>query len=102
MSIFSQLEWVSFFCVLAEQGSTYPLSLGAFGLVWSANAILAGASSTSCSSSRSSAKDQLTGQAVAIKKIMKPFSTAVLSKRTYRELKLLKHIQHENVSHFCY
>ena len=29
---------------------------------------------------------------------MKPFSTPVLSKRTYRELKLLKHITHENVS----
>lgn len=48
----------------------------------------------------SSAKDQLTGQSVAIKKIMKPFSTPVLSKRTYRELKLLKHIQHENVRVF--
>lgn len=35
---------------------------------------------------------------MAIKKIMKPFSTPVLSKRTYRELKLLKHIRHENVS----
>ena len=47
--------------------------------------------------SSSSARDQLTGSSVAIKKIMKPFSTSVLSKRTYRELKLLKHIQHENV-----
>ena len=47
---------------------------------------------------RSSAKDQLTTQAVAVKKIMKPFSTPVLSKRTYRELKLLKHLRHENVS----
>ena len=46
----------------------------------------------------SSAKDQLTGQSVAVKKIMKPFSTPVLSKRTYRELKLLKHLRHENVS----
>lgn len=46
----------------------------------------------------SSAKDQLTGQNVAVKKIMKPFSTPVLSKRTYRELKLLKHLKHENVS----
>jgi p38 MAP kinase len=46
----------------------------------------------------SSAKDQLTGQAVAVKKIMKPFSTPVLAKRTYRELKLLKHLKHENVS----
>jgi serine/threonine protein kinase len=43
------------------------------------------------------------GTSVAIKKIMKPFSTPVLSKRTYRELKLLKHIQHENVriDHLC-
>ena len=45
----------------------------------------------------SSAKDQLTGQATAVKKIMKPFSTPVLAKRTYRELKLLKHLRHENV-----
>lgn len=29
--------------------------------------------------------------------IMKPFSTPVLAKRTYRELKLLKHIRHENI-----
>jgi serine/threonine protein kinase len=40
----------------------------------------------------SSAKDQLMGASVAIKKIMKPFSAPVLSKRTSRELKLLKHI----------
>jgi p38 MAP kinase len=45
----------------------------------------------------SSAKDNLTGQNVAVKKIMKPFSTPVLSKRTYRELKLLKNLKHENV-----
>ena len=56
-----------------------PVGMGAFGLVCSAN-------------------DQLTNTSVAIKKIMKPFSTPVLSKRTYRELKLLKHIRHENVS----
>ena len=53
-------------------------------------------------SSCSSAKDQLTGQAVAVKKIMKPFSTPVLSKRTYRELKLLKHLRHENVWYFAH
>lgn len=48
--------------------------------------------------SNSSARDQLTNQNVAVKKIMKPFSTPVLAKRTYRELKLLKHLKHENVS----
>ena len=45
----------------------------------------------------SSAKDQLTVANVAVKKIMKPFSTAILAKRTFRELKLLKHLKHENV-----
>lgn len=58
-----------------------PVGMGAFGLVCSA-------------------KDQLTSTSVAVKKIMKPFSTPVLSKRTYRELKLLKHIRHENVSSY--
>lgn len=33
---------------------------------------------------------------------MKPFSTPVLSKRTYRELKLLKHLKHENVRLLSY
>lgn len=46
----------------------------------------------------SSAKDQSAGKRVAIKKITVPFSTQVLSKRTYRELKLLRHLRHENVS----
>ncbi|KAL7308748.1 MAPK protein hog1 [Mucor circinelloides] len=55
-----------------------PVGMGAFGLV--------------CSS-----KDQLTGMNVAIKKIMKPFSAPVLAKRTYRELKLLKALMHENI-----
>lgn len=55
-----------------------PVGIGAFGLVCSA-------------------RDQLTGQPVAVKKIMKPFSSSVLSKRTFRELKLLKHLRHDNV-----
>ncbi|KAJ1729599.1 MAPK protein hog1 [Coemansia sp. Benny D160-2] len=55
-----------------------PVGMGAFGLVCSA-------------------RDQLTGQAVAVKKIMRPFSSSVLAKRTYRELKLLKHLRHENI-----
>ena len=45
----------------------------------------------------SSAKDQLTSSDVAIKKILKPFNNPVLSKRTFRELKLLKHLRHDNV-----
>ncbi|KAJ5253142.1 Mitogen-activated protein kinase hog1 [Penicillium chrysogenum] len=56
-----------------------PVGTGAFGLVCLA-------------------RDQLTGQPVAVKKIVKPFSSSVLSKRTYRELKLLKHLRHENIT----
>lgn len=33
----------------------------------------------------------------AVKKILKPFSTPVLAKRTYRELRLLKHFKHDNI-----
>lgn len=70
------------------------MSAGAFGLVWYVGSLKP---TYDAHGWYSSSKDQLTGSSVAIKKIMKPFSTPVLSKRTYRELKLLKHIQHENV-----
>lgn len=75
-----------------------PVGMGAFGLVWYVCIcqLLWCYRNRWNWHNRSSAKDQLTGQAVAVKKIMKPFSTPVLSKRTYRELKLLKHLKHEN------
>jgi p38 MAP kinase len=55
-----------------------PLGQGAFGLV--------------CSS-----EDTITQKKVAIKKIAKPFATNIHAKRAYRELKLLKHVDHDNV-----
>ncbi|GMM37373.1 mitogen-activated protein kinase [Saccharomycopsis crataegensis] len=55
-----------------------PVGMGAFGLVCAAD-------------------DIIEERKVAIKKIMKPFSTDVLAKRTYRELKLLKELRHENL-----
>ncbi|KAI6748671.1 hypothetical protein HG530_015444 [Fusarium avenaceum] len=67
------------FEITSRYSDLQPVGMGAFGLVCSA-------------------RDQLTNQNVAVKKIMKPFSTPVLAKRTYRELKLLKHLRHENVS----
>ncbi|KAJ1569182.1 Mitogen-activated protein kinase 13 [Cladochytrium tenue] len=45
----------------------------------------------------SSGVDQDTGMNVAIKKVMRPFSTPILAKRTYRELMLLKNLRHENI-----
>jgi p38 MAP kinase len=66
------------FEITSRYSDLQPVGMGAFGLVCSA-------------------RDQLTNQNVAVKKIMKPFSTPVLAKRTYRELKLLKHLKHENV-----
>lgn len=45
----------------------------------------------------SSALDKETQQNVAIKKLARPFQTAIHAKRTYRELRLLRHMNHDNV-----
>ena len=56
----------------------------------------------SAEDSRSVQQDTQTGQQVrvkvAIKKLARPFQSAIHAKRTYRELRMLKHMQHENVS----
>ncbi|XP_043943270.1 mitogen-activated protein kinase 12-like [Protopterus annectens] len=44
-----------------------------------------------------SAIDKRTGTKVAIKKLYRPFQSDLFAKRAYRELRLLKHMKHENV-----
>ncbi|XP_058589691.1 mitogen-activated protein kinase 13 isoform X3 [Neofelis nebulosa] len=44
-----------------------------------------------------SAIDKRSGEKVAIKKLSRPFQSEIFAKRAYRELRLLKHMQHENV-----
>ncbi|XP_056138710.1 mitogen-activated protein kinase 12 [Lampris incognitus] len=44
-----------------------------------------------------SAVDSRTGSKVAIKKLHRPFQSELFAKRAYRELRLLKHMKHENV-----
>jgi len=44
-----------------------------------------------------SALDKLKDRKVAIKKLSRPFQSSIHAKRTYRELRMLKHMQHENV-----
>lgn len=51
-----------------------------------------------CMLLNSSAIDMETGLKVAVKKLSRPFQSIVHAKRTYRELQLLKHMKHENVS----
>ena len=43
------------------------------------------------------AKDNRTGRKVAIKKIPRAFDEVTTAKRTYRELKILRHLRHDNV-----
>ncbi|RKO97689.1 hypothetical protein CXG81DRAFT_25546 [Caulochytrium protostelioides] len=78
----AEFQRYSVFGTIFEVTSRYtdlqPVGMGAFGLVCSA-------------------RDQVTGGNVAVKKIMKPCSTAVLAKRTFRELRLLKMLRHDNV-----
>lgn len=51
--------------------------------------------------SYSSAFDMKTSLKVAVKKLSRPFQSIIHAKRTYRELRLLKHMKHENVSRRC-
>lgn len=44
-----------------------------------------------------SATDTRCGSKVAIKKLYRPFQSEIFAKRAYRELRLLKHMEHENV-----
>ncbi|XP_033477376.1 mitogen-activated protein kinase 12 [Epinephelus lanceolatus] len=44
-----------------------------------------------------SAVDSRAGTKVAIKKLYRPFQSELFAKRAYRELRLLKHMKHENV-----
>lgn len=44
-----------------------------------------------------SAKDNYNDASVAVKKLTRPFHSEIHAKRTYRELRLLKHFRHENV-----
>uniref|UniRef100_A0A674PQ62 mitogen-activated protein kinase n=1 Tax=Takifugu rubripes TaxID=31033 RepID=A0A674PQ62_TAKRU len=44
-----------------------------------------------------SADDIKTGLKIAVKKLSRPFQSIIHAKRTYRELRLLKHMKHENV-----
>uniref|UniRef100_A0A8C4H6X9 mitogen-activated protein kinase n=1 Tax=Dicentrarchus labrax TaxID=13489 RepID=A0A8C4H6X9_DICLA len=42
--------------------------------------------------------NEKTKEKVAIKKLHRPFQSEIFAKRAYRELRLLKHMKHENVS----
>uniref|UniRef100_A0A3B4UN96 mitogen-activated protein kinase n=1 Tax=Seriola dumerili TaxID=41447 RepID=A0A3B4UN96_SERDU len=44
-----------------------------------------------------SAYDVVSRQKVAVKKLSRPFQSLIHSRRSYRELRLLKHMKHENV-----
>lgn len=66
----------------SRYANVQPVGLGAFGLVCSAY-------------------DQITQQHVAVKKMMNPFANSAIAKRTYREVKLLKQLRHENLIGLC-
>jgi p38 MAP kinase len=74
---FDETKWE----VKSQYTDLLPLGKGAYGLVCSGNDI-------------SKPVDQ---RAVAIKKLARPFETTVHAKRAYREIKLLKHVSHDNV-----
>lgn len=80
----NNVEWTEFIVnntswkVPNRYSNLTPLGQGAYGLVCSAD-------------------DSIFAQKVAIKKLAKPFATNIHAKRAYREIKLLKHVNHDNV-----
>lgn len=46
---------------------------------------------------KSSANDSVSNQQVAIKKLSQPFQSKIHCKRALREIKLLKHVKHDNI-----
>lgn len=46
----------------------------------------------------SSAINEKNKETIAIKKLHRPFQSEIFAKRAYRELRLLKHMKHQNVS----
>jgi len=62
------------------------------------SAVGAGAYGQVCSSDDArSVSTEGVAQKVAIKKLARPFQSAIHAKRTYRELRMLKHMRHENI-----
>ena len=81
-------QWVEFeinnsrWLIPSRYQNLSPLGHGAYGLVCSAD-------------------DAQSGQKVAIKKLSQPFATNIHAKRAYREIKLLKHVSHDNIIQLC-
>jgi len=48
-----------------------------------------------------SAVDHRTRQLVAVKKVANVFDNLILARRTYREIKILRHFHHDNVIRIC-
>ncbi|KAJ5156697.1 hypothetical protein N7492_009500 [Penicillium capsulatum] len=46
-----------------------------------------------------SAKDQISNRTCAVKKLADPFKNAVIAQHIFREVKLLKQLQHDNIIH---
>ncbi|RNA05792.1 mitogen-activated kinase 11 [Brachionus plicatilis] len=79
MSLWNQFEINnSTWNVPCRYSNLNPLGFGAYGLVCSAT-------------------DSVSNQQVAIKKLSQPFLTKVHCKRALREIKLLKHVRHDNI-----
>ena len=73
--------------------SLRPLGEGAYGVVWLVSRI----GNKNELNIFSTAEYEPTGDRVAIKKFFRPFQSTIHAKRTYRELKLLRTLQHDNV-----
>lgn len=101
------------FTILKRYQNLKPIGSGAQGIVWYVEFFFIDRqlhwrdqlwalikSLIVCSFIFSAAYDTVTAQNVAIKKLSRPFQNVTHAKRAYREFKLMKLVNHKNVSSF--
>lgn len=92
------------FDIDAKYSLIKPIGQGAYGVVWYAIShhlsMCAAAHALRLARALSSANDTESNRKVAIKKITRAFDHLTDGKRTLREIKLLRHFEHENVRLF--
>ena len=86
------------FVVLDRYIDLQSIGSGAQGVVWCVLIRIRCCCVDSLSVYFSSALDKNTNERVAIKKLSKPFTNETYAKRAFRELRLMKMVNHKNVS----
>lgn len=75
--------------------------MGVSGLVWYASLSQVACKVSLTGFFSSSAKDDISNRTCAVKKLADPFKNSGIAQHMFREIKLLRQLQHDNVCYFA-